>query len=60
MKTIKFIVPDEVCMYSATLVSSIDGVGINLAVFGGNVEDKTELKFAWANSSEPELIVVEE
>lgn len=60
MKTIKFIVPDEVCMYSATLISVIDGVGINLAVFGGNVEDKTERKFAWSDLGKPELVVVEE
>lgn len=60
MKTIEFIVPDEVCMYSTTLISIIDGVGVNVATFGGNVEDKTTRKFTWSDLSKPELIAVEE
>lgn len=60
MKTIKFTVPDEVGMYSATLISAIDGMNVSLAAFAGNVEDKTERKFAWSDSNKTELVEVEE
>lgn len=60
MKTIELIVPDEVVVYNTTLVSVIGGVNVNLATFAGKVEDKTERKFAWSDSSKTELIAVEE
>ena len=56
MKTIQLIVPDEVGMYSITLISVIAGVSVNLATFAGNVEDKTERKVVWADSSKTELV----
>lgn len=54
MKTIQLIVPDEVGMYSITLISAI-GMRVNLAAFAGSVEDKSERKFAWTDSSKTEL-----
>ncbi len=56
MKTIELIVPDEVGMYSITLISVIAGVSVNLATLAGNVEDKTERKVVWADSSKTELV----
>lgn len=55
MKTIKFTVPDEVVLYSITLVSTIDVVKTHIATFTGNVADKSERKFAWTDSSKTEL-----
>lgn len=54
MKTIQLIVPDEVGMYSITLISAI-GMRVNCAIFGGSVEDKSERKFEWTDSSKTEL-----
>lgn len=54
MKTIELIVPDEIGMYSITLISAI-GMRVNLAIFAGSVEDKSERKFAWTDSSKTEL-----
>lgn len=54
MKTIQLIVPDEVGMYSITLISAI-GMRVNLATFGCSVEDKSERKFEWTDSSKTEL-----
>nr|DAG31708.1 MAG TPA: hypothetical protein [Caudoviricetes sp.] len=60
MKTIELIVPDEVVLYSITLVSTIGVVKTHIATFTGNVEDKSKRKFAWSDSSKTELIAVEE
>lgn len=54
MKTIQLIVPDEVGMYSITLISAT-GMRVNLAIFAGSVEDKSERKFEWTDSSKTEL-----
>lgn len=55
MKAIQLIVPNEVVLYSITLVSTIDVVKTHIATFTGNVEDKSERKFAWTDSSKTEL-----
>lgn len=55
MKTIELIVPDEVVLYSITLVSTIGVVKTHIATFTGNVKDKSERKFEWTDSSKTEL-----
>lgn len=55
MKTIQLIVPDEVVLYSITLVSTVDVVKTHIATFTGKVEDKSERKFEWTDSSKTEL-----
>lgn len=60
MKLLQFLVPDEVVLYSITLVSTIGVVKTHIATFTGKVEDKSKRKFAWSDSSKPELITEEE
>lgn len=61
MKTLKINVPDEVDMYTVTLVTrpSQDG-NITVAAFAGAVEENTERTLRWKDNTRKEFVNAEE